>query len=308
MTRRLASIEYFLHSLEKSIDRPSNLIFLTKAACVQKRKANITQQVLLPPTWGVNIDDVKVMFCEIQIVERGKRKARIGSLMRMLPIPVLHRYVTVPVVTQVIHISCMTSDWVWISDADYLILTNMEGKLMHYLIRKCVHYGAHSVNSNNDLIYIDNEDNIKKLSKDNKTESILIEKTEQCTPSCVYCSPCNGDLFVGMVVMEKGRSILFNANVVRYNSNGQHIQTIRDYTDPAYITENRNGDIIVSDVKMGVVVSNCYGKHRFVYTGPELGPTLSQYGICTDAMSNILICDNNTHTVQMIDKDGISFH
>ncbi|XP_062589330.1 uncharacterized protein LOC134250981 [Saccostrea cucullata] len=105
--------------------------------------------------------------------------------------------------------------------------------------------------------------------------------------------------------------------VKRYDSSGEvEIQTIRFdnkgenlYGDPKYLTKNCNGDIIVSDYNLSaVVVVDAGGKHRFSYTGPPSGSGLQQglrpTGICTDALSHILVVDNLTDTVQMIDKDG----
>ena len=98
--------------------------------------------------------------------------------------------------------------------------------------------------------------------------------------------------------------------ITRYNSTGQQVLTIQHnntghnlYSLPRYITENRNGDIIVSDW-LRVVVTERGGRHRFSYTRPPSGSPLSPRGICTDALSHILVCDAITHTVQMIDKDG----
>ncbi|XP_062619383.1 uncharacterized protein LOC134280952, partial [Saccostrea cucullata] len=99
--------------------------------------------------------------------------------------------------------------------------------------------------------------------------------------------------------------------VVRYSDTGQYIQTIQHnsnglgiYSFPRYITENLNGDIIVSDfLRRAVVVVDYEGRHRFSYTGPETGVIISPYGVCIDALSHILVCDQNSNTVQMIDKD-----
>ncbi|XP_052692830.1 uncharacterized protein LOC128171121 [Crassostrea angulata] len=55
---------------------------------------------------------------------------------------------------------------------------------------------------------------------------------------------------------------------------------------------------------MAVVVTECGGRHRFSYTGHPSGSGLDPCGICTDALSHILVCDDKTKTVQMIDKDG----
>nr|XP_034309356.1 uncharacterized protein LOC117683693 [Crassostrea gigas] len=100
--------------------------------------------------------------------------------------------------------------------------------------------------------------------------------------------------------------------VTRYNQSGQLTQTIQHdntgrglYSEPNYITENNNGDVVVSDYWPGaVVVTERGGKHRFSYTGPPSGSGLEPYGICTDALSHILVCDGETNTVQMLNKDG----
>ncbi|XP_056007385.1 uncharacterized protein LOC130050793 [Ostrea edulis] len=80
------------------------------------------------------------------------------------------------------------------------------------------------------------------------------------------------------------------------------------YSYPLYITENMNGNVIVSNLiiysRGAVVVTERGERHRFSYTGPPSGSPLNPRGICTDALSHILVCDDNTHTVQMIDKDG----
>eukprot|EP00105_Crassostrea_gigas_P046178 XP_019930326.1 PREDICTED: RING finger protein nhl-1 [Crassostrea gigas] len=102
--------------------------------------------------------------------------------------------------------------------------------------------------------------------------------------------------------------------VTRYNQSGQLTQTIQNdntgmglYRQPNYITENNNGDVVVSDSIFpsgAVVVTERGGRHRFSYTGHPSGSELQPWGICTDALSHILVCDGATNTVQMLDKDG----
>lgn len=60
----------------------------------------------------------------------------------------------------------------------------------------------------------------------------------------------------------------------------------------------------MSDSFTAVVVTEREGRHRFSYTGHTSGSGLLACGICTDALSYILVCDNRTETVHMIDKDG----
>ncbi|XP_061171207.1 uncharacterized protein LOC133180750 [Saccostrea echinata] len=219
--------------------------------------------------------------------------------------PVLHKSITVTDVNDVRNISRVSSDRVWMSDGNNLILTNTAGDTLHHLTNIDSYYGEHTVNNAGDLIYIDKDHNINKLSTDNRSKSILIKKTKLWKPLCVYCSRSNRDLLVGMWDYRK------TGKVNRYNNTGQHIQTIQHnstgqklYKSPAYITENRNDDVIVSDLDKGIVVTEHEGKYRFTYAGPPSGSGLAPLGICTDALSHILVCDRNTQTLHMINKDG----
>lgn len=75
------------------------------------------------------------------------------------------------------HITCVTSNLAWISDENHLILTNNVG---HTIKRwDCLkdRQGDHTINSNNELIYIDEEDNIMVLSNDMETPITFIESS-----------------------------------------------------------------------------------------------------------------------------------
>lgn len=150
--------------------------------------------------------------------------------------------------------------------------------------------------------------NINKLSNHMKTITTFIERTiSPWKPQCVFCSPSTGDLLIGMLSIDKKLG-----KVNRYNQRGKLIQTIQHnkkglhlYITPYYITENKNGDVVVSDYEScAVVVTERGGILRFSYTGHPSGSELWPFAICTDALSNILVCDGLTSTVHMIDKDG----
>ena len=103
--------------------------------------------------------------------------------------------------------------------------------------------------------------------------------------------------------------------ITRYNKAGNATQSIQNdkdgealYTLPRCITENNNGDVVVSDSidrsHGAVVVTDRYGRHRFSYTGHLKGSELLPLGICTDAFSNILVCDFNSGSVHVIEENG----
>lgn len=202
------------------------------------------------------------------------------------------------------HISFVQPNKMWVSDTNNLILTNETGDInQHVTDLSSSYFGLHTVNSKNELIYISSDGNVKKMSTDMKSTTFIeqSEKLEDWTPQCVYCSSSTGDLLIGM-----------RCKVSRYNLIGQLTQTIQYdktgkleiYCDPFYITENNNRDIVVSDFG-AVVVTDRLGGHRFSYTGHPSGSGLHPRGICTDALSNILVCDCTTKTLHMLDKDGM---
>uniref|UniRef100_K1RWT6 Uncharacterized protein n=1 Tax=Magallana gigas TaxID=29159 RepID=K1RWT6_MAGGI len=257
------------------------------------------------------VDQSRVMESLSGIPTPGTEKPQQGNqclLKLMSPPELLHSH-TLTGVEYCGHISCVTSDWVWVSDGNNLILTDTTGDLVHRVedSRSGLHCrGFHTVNSESELIYIHRKHKINKLSKDMKTTITFIKRTYTTwRPQCLYWSPSTGDLLVGMCYIHTG-----TAKVTRYNQSGQLTRTIQHdntgrglYRYPHYITENNNGDVVVSD-RRAVVVTEPGGRHRFSYTGPPSGLGLEPGGICTDALSHILVYDGRTKTVQMLDKDG----
>nr|XP_034319909.1 uncharacterized protein LOC105330123 [Crassostrea gigas] len=251
-----------------------------------------------------------VMESLSEIPTTGTEKPQQGNqcLLKLMSPPELLPSLTVTGVDGCCHISCVTSDRVWVSDRENnLMLTDTTGVPLHRVEDSLISlYGSHTVNSESELIYIDRNSNINKLSKDMKTTTTFIERTDfPWRPRCVYWSPSTRDLLVGMYNFGT-----WTGKVTRYNQSGQLTQTIQNdntglglYNRPNYITENNNGDVVVSD-DGAVVVTERGGRHRFSYTGPPSGSVIRPHGICTDALSHILVCDDRTHTVQMLDRDG----
>nr|XP_022311836.1 uncharacterized protein LOC111117056 [Crassostrea virginica] len=106
--------------------------------------------------------------------------------------------------------------------------------------------------------------------------------------------------------------------VERYSSDGQLTQTIyfqdapireNRFLDPCYITENNNEDVIVvSNYIPGcpLLVTSREGRYRFSYPGrpSKYGSLFMPSGICTDALSQMIVSDCVTNTVQIISQDG----
>eukprot|EP00105_Crassostrea_gigas_P006524 XP_011420511.1 PREDICTED: uncharacterized protein LOC105323206 [Crassostrea gigas] len=204
----------------------------------------------------------------------------------------------VPGVCRVLHISLGTSGRLWVSDWDNLVQSDLHGNQLQKIKTNGRMEGYHSVTQDGDLIYTDRGNKvINRIRPDNTITEFI--KTGDWVPLSIHSSHINGDILVGIY-----------GKVTRYNKTGTEIQNIQRndkgqalYSGPNYITENINGDICVSDNYYGkVVVVDKSGQHRFSYTGQR--SRFSPYGICTDALSHILVCDIFSETVHLLDQDG----
>ncbi|XP_061167481.1 uncharacterized protein LOC133176373 [Saccostrea echinata] len=208
----------------------------------------------------------------------------------------------VPGVDDVYHVSLDQSDRLWISDLySNLVQTDLQGNVIQKIKTSGRNEGYHTVTQDGDLIFTDRKKKvINRITQDNSITEFI--KTGDWKPLSIHSSHINGDLLVGMM---KDRE----AKVTRYKT-GKELQNIqrdnkgqRLYETPYYITENINGDICTSDFnKRAVVVVNKSGQHRFSYTGQESG--FRPFGICTDVLGHILVCDDYSDTVHLLDQDG----
>ncbi|XP_065939428.1 tripartite motif-containing protein 3 [Magallana gigas] len=209
------------------------------------------------------------------------------------------REYTMPGVYGVYHISLGKSGRLWASDLNGNLV-----QLQKIQTSGIINEGYHTVTQDGDLIYTDKHNKVINRLTPHNTISKFI-KTGGWVPSSIHSSHINGDLLVGMI--KDGE-----AKVTRYNKTGTEIQNIqRDnkgqglYSLPRSITENINGDVCVSDYyKRAVVVVDKSGQHRFSYTGQ--GSLFDPYGICTDVLGHILVCNIYvfSQTVHLLDQDG----
>nr|XP_034320363.1 tripartite motif-containing protein 2-like [Crassostrea gigas] len=210
----------------------------------------------------------------------------------------------VPGVNSVFHISGGKSGLLWASDASgNLVQTDLQGKQLQMIRTSGENEGYHTVTLNGNLFFADRKKHIVNRITHGKTITRFIT-TKEWVPLSIHTSNLNGDIMVGISTILKGK-------VARYNKTGKEIQSLeRDNKGqelysiyPHYITENINGDICVSDFnKQAVIVVNKSGQHRFSYAGQE--SKISPYGICTDILGHILVCDIISHTVYLLDQDG----
>ncbi|XP_052691354.1 E3 ubiquitin-protein ligase TRIM37-like [Crassostrea angulata] len=213
------------------------------------------------------------------------------------------REYTVPCVDEVYHISLGKSGRLWVSDGSgNLVQTDLQGNQLQKIQTSGGSQGYHTVTQDGDLIYTDQYNKvINRITPDNTIAECI--KIRDWVPVSIHSSHINGDILVGMWKVGEGK-------VTRYNKTGTEIQNIqRDnkgqklYKYPLYITENINGDVCVSvRGKHSVVVVDKSGQRRFSYTGQ--GSRILPFGICTDVLGHILVCDINSDTVHLLDQDG----
>ncbi|XP_062591641.1 E3 ubiquitin-protein ligase Trim36-like [Saccostrea cucullata] len=205
---------------------------------------------------------------------------------------------------EVYHVSLDQPDRQWISDYwGNLVQTDLQGNVIKKIKTSGgLAIGYHTITQDRNLIFTDrNKRVINRITHDNKITEFI--KTRDWTPLSIHSSHINGDLLVGMTTYRE-------AKVTRYNKTGKELQNIQCdnkeqglYRLPCYITENINRDVCTSDLnKMAVVVVNKSGQHRFSYTGQE--SEFHPYGICTDVLGHILVCDDVSNTVHLLDQDG----
>nr|XP_022308904.1 uncharacterized protein LOC111114739 [Crassostrea virginica]XP_022308905.1 uncharacterized protein LOC111114739 [Crassostrea virginica] len=241
-------------------------------------------------------------FTEKQM-EQSKEKSDMKPTQSLSSSVTKVREYSVPGVDNACHVSVGKSGRLWVSDwRGNLVQTDLHGKLLQEIQSSCISEGYHTATQDGGLIYTDkDEKKIYRITPDRKITEFI--KTGDWAPRSVYSSRINEDILVGMEKDEE-------AKVTRYKKAGKEIQNIqRDnqgqelYDWPHFITENINGDICTSDEdKRAVVVVNKSGQYRFSYAGQ--GSEFCPYGICTDVLGHILVCDNVSKTVHLLDQDG----
>lgn len=317
INKRLAKIMIFETTHHKFADKPIHFLqSIRKPPFIVMMKTPVfVQHFLVSPT-EVDMKDLLDLF-KIQISERGIRTLENKHLLKMNSNPELQESFCLKELASCEHISCVTRDKAWVSEKNTILLIDItKGKILHRLDSlddaMCDFWrGFHTVNANCELFYLSRDNDIMKLSYDRKTVTTFLDEFD---PSCkllsICCSPSTGDLLIGMKKINKMTNEE-TGKVERYDKSGKLTMTLPDdqtqhtlFQDPYYVTENKNGDIVVSDYWRGVFGTDNEGKHLFTYKDTPFGSRLLPRGICTDALSQILVCDCHTETIHVLNKEG----
>eukprot|EP00105_Crassostrea_gigas_P033945 XP_019918093.1 PREDICTED: uncharacterized protein LOC109617176 [Crassostrea gigas] len=270
--------------------------------------AKLLGKITIPNTKPENRKIKPMETVSIQLKSKGKQrkqdreKSDVKQTLSRSPSVTKVREVTIPGLGSVYHISLGKSGRLWVSDGfGDLVQTDLQGNQLQKKQTNGRSEGYHTVTQDGDLIYTDEHNKvINRITPDSTITEFI--KTGVWAPVSIHSSHINGDILVGMMHGE--------CKVTRYNKTGTEIQNIqRDnkgqtlYSAPLYITENINGDVCVSDYSIGaVVVVDKLGQHRFSFTGQR--SRFIPYGICTDVLGHILVCDDISDSVYLLDQDG----
>lgn len=197
------------------------------------------------------------------------------------------------------HISCLTSERLILSGTDGLfefVETTQKLKKLENEVTLC---GSHTITEEGDLLFTKAID-IYMLTLSGEIKQFC---TEHHPLGCLHSSRANGDILVGSF-----------KTITRYNKQGKKLQTMipvdkgrKILGTVQYITENINGDIVVSDHdKKAVFCVNELGNYRFEYLGQGNKSEFIPLGICTDARGQILICNASNYdpSVHLLDHNG----
>lgn len=305
-TVHLESLVKEFHSYLSSTKLQSNPIIFALFDRLQIKPVPATTKPIPPVFAAVEYgkDDVAKHLGRILVPNTKPKNRKIKLIKNLSSTFTRLRDYNVPSVYNAHHVSFGIPDIIWVSDGSgCLVQIDLDMKQLLKIQTSGGDEGYHTVTLDGDLIYTDKDNNIiNKINQDHKINEFI--KTGDWEPISIHSSTYNGDILVGMTKDGQGK-------VTRFSKTGKEIQNIQVdqkrrklYMYPHYITENTNGgDVCTSDLnKRTVEVVNKSGQYRFSYKGQRAG--FIPYGICSDILGHILVCDVDSNTVHILHQDG----
>ena len=316
ISKRNTMLNRYEEKLERTANRPVQFLKFVKkvSLCKFQNTPSLPQSYLFSLSQDIKTEDIVKLLREIRIEDRGKRQVKKERLLKRMTSPVLQKTITMTDLECCHHISNVECDSVWVGDTIRVALVDIpSSSILHSLVGVPHSHGtgSHTLDNQRNLNIINNSSSIIKVSFDMQTRTNVFQRKDPAWEMmCVHFSNSTLDLLIGMYNRD-----LKIGKILRYSTSGKLIKTIQYdqagkpmYRIPRYLTENNNGDIVVSVWRYNepgcVVVTDAQGRRRFSYRGSPQELNLVPRGICTDALSHILVCDRKTETVHLIDKDG----
>ncbi|XP_048780798.2 uncharacterized protein LOC125683563 [Ostrea edulis] len=208
-------------------------------------------------------------------------------------------------------VACMESDRAWISGRDKMIqCIDIYGTVQDTVTSTCFDFPTDiTVNRQGELIYCDSAHRTVNIVRQGKTET-LITTPRGWHPKGLCCSRA-GDILVSMVTTDYSQYKIVRHQGQRVtqeidkDEDGNPIYQGGDYL--VFVTENNNGDIVVSNINdRVVVVVDRTGKVRFRYREKPPG---GQQPFCpeqlvTDSVGHIIVVDQLNHCLHILDQNG----
>ncbi|XP_065944627.1 E3 ubiquitin-protein ligase TRIM71 [Magallana gigas] len=189
---------------------------------------------------------------------------------------------------------------VWMGGAsNELKLFDLQGHLHHTI--SITDQGMYLCMYNKNLVYSDQTKKAVKMISD--TDTVVTMFTTGDWEPYGVTNTASGDLLVCLRKDDQSK-------VVRYSSTGTVLQEIQYdsqcqplYIWAIYITENVNGDIIVTDFeKKAVVAVDRFGIFRYSYSGKD--SKFRALSVTTDSVGHVIVTDFDGNKIHMLDRDG----
>lgn len=197
---------------------------------------------------------------------------------------------------EVKHISCLMSNRFWVSDMKKVKEIDVNGQILRELNLNFTLFGSHTLTKGGDLLFLKDND-VYMLTSNGEISNLFIHASVHF---CIHSSKANGDILIGDInIVTRFNMSGMKLNQIEFDDEGQSL-----YEETIYITENKNGDIIVSDNgKKAIIVTDKSGRYLFNYKGHNSQTTFHPGGICTDIVGHILVCnvsgDPNVHLLDI---------
>lgn len=199
---------------------------------------------------------------------------------------------------EVKHISCLMSNRFWVSDMKKVKEIDVNGQILRELNLNFTLFGSHTLTKGGDLLFLKDND-VYMLTSNGEISNLFIHASVHF---CIHSSKANGDILIGDInIVTRFNMSGMKLNQIEFDDEGQSL-----YEETIYITENKNGDIIVSDNrKKAMIVTDKSGRYLFNYKGHNSQTTFHPGGICTDIVGHILVCNvSGDPSVHLLDKKG----